>query len=220
MEKVKQEIEFNGSIRQLRKYDISDTTELEEGMLFGTITSIFNIFAIYPAFNYQDGQFESCMNYIDCEFPENDDKVIPLIFKKLDGNRAQELLSGEVFVVTTVSSNLGCFSDNSDRIPENFREDLAKYSKENVFITATAEDIYGHDIKAIFEVNDEFKSLYSDETLQNKNQIVELLRDAKEQGRTIFEERFQNYISEVHRIAETDNMLYDYYHVEHSSKKI
>lgn len=224
MEKVEQKTNFNESIRYLQKYDISDITELEEGMLFGTITSRFNIFAIYPTFDYRDGQFESGMNYLECEFPGtefDDGKMIPLIFKKLDGNRAQELLSGEVFVITTLSSNLGCFFDNSDRTLEKFQEDLTKYSKENVLITATAEEYDDRsDVKAIFEVNDEFKSLYSDETLQNKNQIIELLRNAREQGRTIFKQEFQNYMGEVHSIAETDNVLYDYDHVEHSSRKM
>ena len=91
--------------------------------------------------------------------------------------------------------------------------------QDNVFIYATALDAQEKQTNGIFTISDKFKSLYSKYTLSKKDDVITSLKSIKEQGRAHFKQQLQEYIDEVHSIAETDNVLYDYDHVDHSSKK-
>lgn len=227
MEKNKVYVEFNDeSSRNLEIYNVSDIDELEEGTLFGTITDVYKMHAIYPTCSFDEGQLYYEWEDIDLEFPGSEfdnGKKIPLIFKKLDGNRAQELLSGEVFIVT--SSFKKMFGPDSwKKDLSDLKKDFKQYEKENVVIEPLARPTFSdQDITAIFEVNDEFKLFYSEETLKDRDEIDEIkavLIYAKEQGCDIYRETLKNFMYIVECVAESDNIIYDFENTDHSSKKL
>lgn len=144
-----------------------------------------------------------------------------MIFKKLDGNRAQELLSGEVFIVT--SSFKKMFGPDSwKKDLSDLKKDFKQYEKENVVIEPLARLSCSdqEDITAIFEVNDEFKLFYSEETLKDRDEIKALLIYAKEQGCDIYTETLDRFMYTVECVAESDNIIYDFENTDHSSKKL
>ncbi len=225
MEKNKLYVEFNDeSARELEAYNVSDIDELEEGTLFGTITDVYKMHAIYPICSFDEGQLYYEWYDIDLEFPGSEfdnGKKIPLIFKKLDGNRAQELLSGEVFIVT--SSFKKMFGPDSwKKDLSDLKKDFKQYEKENVVIEPLARLSCSdqEDITAIFEVNDEFKLFYSEETLKDRDEIKALLIYAKEYGCDHYRRTLEEFMYIVQCVAESDNIIYDFENTDHSSKKL
>ena len=230
MEIVEKKIKIDEDEEErLDQYSIEDITELEDGMLFGTITSKFEMEALLPYFIYDQGQIKCCIsNYIDdvCEYYDLGDGIlsggeaIPLIFKKVSGNIAQELLSGELFVVSTSIEKIDGINDLEREI-KNFQNDVENYSKNNIFILTNgfyeADD---EEINGIFTVSDMFKSLYSKKTLPKKDELISVLKSIKNQGQVRFNEKLQEYISEVQGIAQTENEIYEFDHVEHHSRKM
>lgn len=213
----------------LDQYNVEDITELEDGTIFGTITSKFEMEALLPYFEYDEGQIKSCItNNCDavCEDYDLGDGIlsggesIPLIFKKVSGNIAQELLSGELFVVSTAIEKIDGINSMKREI-ENFQNDVEKYSKNNIFIFTNG--FYEHvdkGINGVFTVSDMFKLLYSKKTLPKKDELISVLKSIKNQGQVRFKEKLQEYISEVQGIAQTENEIYEFDHVEHSSRKM
>jgi hypothetical protein len=212
----------------LDQYNVEDITELEDGTIFGTITSKFEIEALLPFFEYDEGQIKSCItNNCDdvCEYYDLGDGIlsggeaIPLIFKKVSGNIAQELLSGELFVVSTSIRKIDGIN-SLEREIENFQNDVESYSKNNIFILTNgfyeADD---KEINGIFTVSDMFKSLYSKKTLPKKDELISVLKSIKNQGQVRFKEKLQEYISEVQGIAQTENEIYDFDYNSQSAKR-
>ena len=226
MEIIEKSFNINdGTSMTLNTYGVKDITELEEGMIFGTITPEYNINVISPVFEFINGELK-CWLFSDDDLVADEfeidanvfsDKKIPLIFKKLDGNRAQELLSGEIFTVSTSISNLDVIDDFNIGL-ENFQKGVEAYSNDNVFILGRADDFNGEDIDGIFVVNDAFKSLYSDETLSKSEEVVKTLKSIKEQARAHFKQKLQMCVDKAHSIAKTENLIYDLDHSETERK--
>lgn len=230
MEIVEKIIKINKDEEEfLEQYNIEDITELKDGMLFGTITSKYEMDTLLPYFEYDQGQIKSCIaSYRDvvCEYYDlgdgilSDGKSIPLIFKKISGNIAQELLSGELFVVSTSIEKIDGINSIERKI-EDFQSDVENYSKNNILIhTNPFYEADNKDINGIFAVSDMFKSLYSEKTLPKKDELISVLKSIKNLGQVIFNEELQEYIIEVQGIAQTENEIYEFDHVEHSLRKM
>lgn len=70
-----------------------------------------------------------------------------------------------------------------------------------------------------YKVDDNFKYYYSEKILPKSDLIIETLRNAETIARKIVKEKIENEKNRLHGIALTENAIYDYEHVEHSSRK-
>ena len=189
----------------LLKYDISDICELEEGMLFGLMPNQINIYSLTPEYSYNThGNFINVIigrniNVLSTkDFLLEEDGFKPLIFQKLNDNRIQELLSGKIFWVVPKEYNLNfCQVDSL----KDFQDKIKKYSKENLVISQVENNT--------LVVNDKLKTIYIEETLPHREELIKSLEEVKQLGDSSFKEGLQEMGYEIQSIAEFDNMIYD-----------
>ena len=189
----------------LLKYDISNICELEEGMLFGLMPNQINIYYLTPEYSYNTyGNFINviCGRNINVlstkDFLLKEDRFKPLIFQKLNDNRIQELLSGKIFWMVPKEYDLNfCPVDSL----EEFQDKIKKYSKENLVISQVENNT--------LVVNDKLKTIYIEDTLPHREELIKSLEEVKQLGDSSFKEGLQEMRYEIQSIAEFDNMIYD-----------
>jgi hypothetical protein len=225
MEIKKIRINFNRRVPcNLGIYDINSINELEDGTLFGLITNKKCMDFIYPEYK----NFNNCIKSVNQIFADQIDlyscgKDVPLIFKKIGNNLAQELISGQTFLVASDVEEIIGLPEESKNM-EEFQNDINTYSKDNVVLLSLAH-LYNEDgktstgdlTKAIFAVDDAFKVLYYNESLIAKEVIEESLLSLKEKAKSYFNHQLANIAEYVSAIAYTDNFLYD---LEHPTKTL
>ncbi len=232
MEIIEESINFNdGVCKDFRQYKVDGISDLEEGTIFGIIASKFDMAAIYPGFSFaDDGNVTYHLNkdydIIQDYFYEKDEQsekadVIeggedrPFIFKKLKGNLAQELLSGEVFILAKNPSKDDYDFDNFELGIENFQQAVEQYKNNNILICSNVERWGGKGSSdGIFVVDDEFKDFYGKMTLQYRDEIAKVLVSLKQYGGKIFTEKYTECVGKAQEVAVVDNFLYDAEHTE------
>lgn len=198
---------------------VNDVSEIEEGTLFGLVFSEDDLYNIAPETDFNDTgdliyQFDDLI--IEEAGIEVNSSVIsdnlPFIFKKLNGNLAQELLSGEIFVLSGKDAN----GLTAPLTATEFQNALSKYSKYNVLIycgaTEWRTEKYIPD--TFFKITDGFKSLYGYQTLPHKDEIIGAFKSITEQSRKIFAAEFKKCVGDAQSIAETENLIFDVEHVK------
>ena len=218
-------VKYNDELIHLRKYNVNGVlSDLEDGTIFGIIASQYNIDLICPSILFEDGEIQYYLSTYDNViakkfdlkknvFSSDEDRL--LIFKKLNGNLAQELLSGEVFAVSSFESKDTDDIGNSDIGLEKFQQAIEKYKDNNIIIYSDIR-LHENDESGIFVVDDEFKQLFSKEILPIKEDVIETLVSIKQQAKEKFDEEYLECIDTVHEIALTDNIIYD---LEHSNSE-
>lgn len=205
-------------------YDINDVQQIKENELFGIIPSEIKLMAPFVSVENNSYCFLVGLDLEDSSYYSDEidiinGKDIPLIMRKLSGNLAQEVLSGEVFVLT---GNFGKFespimSSDSKKDFELFQKNISKFADNNVVLSCTARELAVGGSKkidnAFFVIDDAFKYLYNEETLSRKDDIIAALKSLKSMAKAEFDEDFKKVVNTFHSIANTDNFLFD---IEHS----
>lgn len=232
-------IKFNDDGREVTFLDITSIQDIKENELFGIMVSKFNMSVIYPDVNFYDNGNISYDFGIDDEFikmhknyPEKIGAIVggedvPLIMRKLKDNLAQEVLSGEIFIIDGLlnpfKDNNGIYNAVNNYNIKSFQNNASKFEKSNVILSCVAEkykpiDVKGEKIEwhehAYIVVDDYFKYLYSEETLSRKDDIIAALKYIKTIARTKYYEEYKESINAIQSVANTDNLLYD---LEHST---
>ena len=212
METKKTEIEIYGDnkVYELNVYSVVSVSELKEGFIFGTLTDIDRISFIHPTAVINDGEHKCYFTVYDDYFEKTFKKSVPLIFEKMDGNFARELLTGHVFV-------LGNYDEpediddicNSNIDNATFQNGFEKYKDKNVYIDVFSYNEDDDFCCDIYEVNDAFKDLYRKYTLKYKDAVVEGLNDIAAEAQKTFDEEFKLLMIESKDMATIDNMIYD-----------
>jgi hypothetical protein len=226
METRKINISCNGHfVGNLGIYNIESINELEDGTIFGLITNKAYMDVIFPSSVTRDGYFNNYIINVDEDvaatigftsktYASNND--IPLIFKKLGNNYAQELISGLTFFIANETEEI-IGSDEEGKTIEEFQRDLKKYSNDNVVLLNLVKTFEEGTIPAIFVVNDRFKVFYYDEALLSKEEIKKALISLKAAAKNYYNIQMEDIIENAIAVAYTDNFLYD---IEHSTKKL
>ena len=208
--KTKIEIYGDNKVYELNVYSVVSVSELKEGTIFGTLTDIDRISFIHPTTVINDGEHKCYFTVYDDYFEKTFKKSVPLIFEKMDGNFARELLTGHVFV-------LGNYDEpediddicNSNIDNATFQNGFEKYKDKNVYIDVFSYNEDDDFCCDIYEVNDAFKDLYRKYTLKYKDAVVEGLNDIAAEAQKTFDEEFKLLMIESKDMATIDNMIYD-----------
>lgn len=232
-------IRFNDEgARDVTFYDVTSIQDIKENELFGIIVSKFNMSVIYPDVNFYDNGNISYDFGIDDEFigmqesyPDEIGAIVggedvPLIMRKLNDNLAQEVLSGEIFVIdgllNAFDDNNGIYNAVNNYSLESFQKNASKFEKSNVMLSCVAEEWAPSGVKdedkeyhehAYIVVDDNFKYIYNEETLSRKDDIIAALKYIKSIARAKYDEEYKKSIAAIQGVANTDNLLYD---LEHS----
>lgn len=229
-------IKFNDGFKDVTFLDVTSIQDIKENELFGIIASKFNMSVTYPDVEfYNNGNLsygftiDNEIISLDNNYPEKIKAIVggedvPLIMRKLNDNLAQEILSGEIFIIDGL---LNSFDDNSkiynsvnDYSIESFQKNASKFEKNNVVLSCVAEkwmpsgeakEYYEH---AYIVVDDSFKYLYGKETLSHKDDIIAALKYIKTIARAKYYEVYKESIDAIQIVANTDKLLYD---LEHST---
>lgn len=234
MEVVQEEIKYltDYSSINVSAYNIKNITDLEEGTIFGILVSKYDMDVIYPLIDFVDGNLKYCLstsltsfsNPISKKFKIDSDVLnceygLPLIFKKLNDNLAEELLSKETFIISRGNIYKKDDINNLDVGLEKFQKDVEKYSDNNVIIYVKAKEFCSdRDVNCFFVVDDRFKYLYSRETLSKREEVIKILKTIKQQSKTYFEDKYKEIVSVGRSIADTENLIYDTEHAEYKIK--
>ena len=217
--------------------NIDSLNDIPEGSLFGIVTDTSDMDIIYPDMDAFEGDFSMQMETESDKFMDSDDDKVNeakksvsdemlLMVKKLKGNLVQEVLSGEIFAIRGTNKDENDFSkENIDLNDlnrfvsiEKFQNSVSKYSNACIRIESRmisydpeTKDQFG----VFFAITDEFKKLYSEETLPQRDKIVELLKACKRYAKDIFKDKYKKSIDNAQSIATTENFIYD---LENSDK--
>ena len=219
--------------------DIDSLNDLPEGFLFGIVTDTSCMDIIYPDMDAFEGDFSMQMETESDKFMDSDDDKINeakksvsdemlLMVKKLKGNLVQEVLSGEIFAIRGTNKDESDYSEKNYDLNdlnrfvsiEKFQNSVSKYSNACIRIDSR---IIGYDSETedqfcvFFAITDQFKKLYSEETLPQRDKIVELLKECKRYAKDIFKDKYKKSIDNTQSIATTENFIYD---LENSDKHI
>jgi len=131
--------------------------------------------------------------------------------KKLKDDLIQEVLSGEVFAIRGTDKDAGwdppinanLFTKNLSI--EEFQSRVSKYSDACIQIESRIDDKFD----TFLDITDEFKKLYSQESLSQKDEIVKFLKECKKYSKEFFKEKYKECINYAHDIALTENFIYD-----------
>ena len=182
-------------------------------------------YCITPDISYnEDGSLEYDLSDVDLQDMgidvdnESLNEDLPFIFRKMKGNLAQEVLSGEIFVLSGKGEDKRENGLCTSLTPEEFQSVEPQYANNNVLINCGAIEHATEEFipNAFFQINDGFKSSYGYHTLPNKEKIIEAIKSIKKQSKKNFDDDLAKCITEVQNIAETDNFLYD---LEHSTSE-
>ena len=226
MENLEKDIKFRDHYESVNLLGVDNVSQIEEGSLFGLVFSKGDLYCITPSINYNDdgslGYYLS--DYCDLEDMgidvdnESLNEDLPFIFRKMKGNLAQEVLSGEIFVLSGYDLDKRENGLYTSLTPVEFQRVEPQYSNNNVLINCCViENVTEEQIpNGFFQINDDFKSAYGYYTLPNKEKIIEAIKSIKKQSKKYFDDDLAECITKVQNIAETDNFLYD---LEHSTSE-
>lgn len=224
-------------------YDVASIQDIRENELFGIIVSKFDMSVISPDINFYDNGNISYDFEIDDEFiameayPEEFGAIIggedvPLIMRKLNDNLAQEVLSGEIFVISGLRNqfddNNGIYNAVNNYGLETFQKNASKFEKSNVMISCVAEEWAPSGVEeedrtikenAFIVIDDYFKNLYNDETLSRKDDVIAALRFIKSSAKAKYDEAYKKSVDAIQSVANTDNLLYDLEHTTENKPK-
>ena len=200
--------------------NVDSIDDIPEGTLFGIVAHVEETSIVYPYITHE-GNFSMIMDnklithiYEKINSAKNlvSDEML-LMVKKIKGNLIQEVLSGEVLAFRGTDKDVYTFSkENFDTNDigrnlsiEELQSRILKYSDACVEIESRLNDRYD----AFFEITDEFKNIYSQETLSQRDEIVEFFKECKKYAKEYFKEKYIEFINIEHNIALTENVIYD-----------
>lgn len=180
-----------------------------EGELFGMLCERNEIFSFEPDIHIppaEDNPEDSlgiqydylCQNEI-AKNVLNDVDFIPLILKKLDGTKAQEMLTGIIF---RIGNEVDDMLDYSDGDIETFQENYESIKESPMFLSNART--------RLFPVDDHFKVMYADNMREKKEEVVSKLEKLLEASKGNFEKKMAEGILLAQSIAETENMIHDF----------
>jgi len=181
-----------------------------EGELFGMLCDRNEFFSFEPDIHIppaEDNPEDSlgiqydylCQNDI-AKNVLTDFDFIPLILRKLDGTKAQEMLTGIIFRIgNEVDDMLDYYSDGDI---ESFQEHYESIKESPVFLSNART--------RLFPVDDHFKVIYADNMRGNKEEVVSKLEKLLEASKENFEKKMAEGILLAQAIAETENMIHDF----------
>ena len=156
----------------------SNIYDIKENKLFGLFVSKESITAILPKIYVDQDHYINYDLKVDWYFGEErlyDDifnENIPLVFRKLKGNYAQELLSKEIFII----DNGDYFNDwlNEEKGYTPVIEKYNEYRNNNVLLDCVNYDPENkEEIDYCFcSIDKEFRKLYEEKTLSKKEEII------------------------------------------------
>ena len=147
--------------------------------------------------------------------------------KKINNHQIEEVLSGEVFEINKYESTdseelqeetYGIALNNyKNKRYDLIQQNILKYRNNNILIDYSPyagddDGIYSHFIK----IDDEYKHAYGEITLENKEEIVSIIKEMKRKANDYFEKKLMSNLETIQAIANTDNVLYD---AENKAKK-
>lgn len=181
--------------------------EPNEGELFGMLCDRQEFFSIEPCIHIPPAerdpedslglQYDFILNNDIAKNVLTDIDFIPLILLKLDGDKAQEILTEIVF-------RIGHEEDDefSDGDIESFQEHYESIKESPVFLSNART--------RLFPVDDHFKVIYGDNMRGNKEEVVSKLEKLLEASKENFEKKMAEGILLAQAIAETENMIHDF----------
>ena len=208
----------NNEIVELQQYDVESINDIEEGTLFGALVGKNNMAVIYPYQEFVLGELEHGMTayslFDNMDLNSNsfsDYKRVPLIFKKLNDNLAQEILSGKVFAIIANEYEDQKDFNNLEIGFDKFQEYMKRYSDNtNIAIKCTAmESSQNRTISGIFVVDDSFKYLYGRDTIPRRDDILDALDNMDIRAKACFIQACEDYVNTTRDIAETENLFYN-----------
>ena len=191
MEIITKNLEHDYITQTFELYDVKSVTEIEKGTIFGYISGTIQ-----------------CSYDIDGVTPGLD-KPTPLIFEKLEGNLAKELLTGNVFVMgmTECAEDINNVGDRRLSF-EEFQKAYDTYKDSNVYIDIEKiDDTKKESICGAFVIDDKFKSIYNKYTLENKENVINDINNITGKAHKFFVEDFEEVIEEVRGLANVDYFL-------------
>ncbi|MBQ3475274.1 MAG: hypothetical protein IJH20_03810 [Bacilli bacterium] len=139
----------------------------------------------------------------------DDSLGIPLIVKKIRDNKVQEILSGEEFLIRTTGPDSIYGDIDWTELPEkeiSFQNEVYRTIKDN---NAYVDCMCSEHRWGYVKIDDYFKSLYADTTLEKKEDLVTVLKAIKDVSKKKFDEEEKKALDRLHKVAEVDNLLYD-----------
>lgn len=184
--------------------------DIKENKIFGLFVSKEAITAILPKIYVDQDHY---MNYdltVDWYLGEERLKTdtfeenIPLVFKKLNDNYAQELLSKEVFII----DNGNYFSDwlNEAKTYTPVVEKYNEYRNNNVLLDCVNYDPDNkEEIDYCFcSVDSNFRKLYEEKTLPKKEEIISNLKEIKKEATEEFDKVYEVKTKEIYMQAKNN----------------
>ena len=221
------------------KFYKKEFKDIKDGELMGMIFDGYrDINIIGTSLWFEEDFNNDCIHYIDICTNEILDTVIasiadpiwsgvPLIVKKINNHQVEEILSGEIFEINQFENKetdwlheelySKALKNKKNKRYDLMQKDFFKYRENNFLINYTPyieEDktLYGHFIK----IDDEYKRAYAEITLENREEIVSIIKEVKKASKEYFEECLKDNLDIIQSIANVDNVLYD---VENKTKK-
>ena len=195
---------------QLECYCCTSIADLEYGTFFGIMASKRSFATVIPDIvtpTSGDSKFELQANFHinDEVFGEHfGDAEIPLIFEKLDGQYAEELLTGKKYRI--YAGWCDNFDQNSTK--EEISEMLDELSVRNIRVTCNDNSKDQELTCAVFVVNDKFKLKYGETTLPRRAEVADALRQIDQRAAKAFKEGLEEYLGKMRAMAETEYEMY------------
>jgi len=190
--------------------------EVETGELFGIFVECKHIYTIYPLIeeNLKDLGVRYNVRLLDnswagCEVLK-DIEGIPLILKKISEIYAQEVLTGNVFVIGN-SNQINRKINEIKGDVRNFQSFTDKH--ENCKIVIYTEDYKGKYTGTInyqYVVDDKFKALYANCVLKNREKFIATINESVDKARKVYNKKFEKDISDLQDIAISENLVFDF----------
>lgn len=233
----------DGSYSYMSLYNVDSIFDIEENSYFGVIVNYEDFFVISPLVQEICMGYLSYDIYVDefllydneKEEDDDDDELesalssdkkdrnylvkghsgILLIFKKLNGPFAQEILSGEVITIISdrQDEDLKSIYNVGEKLTKSgFENGISKYSENALALTPIVYSSVGMDkiSPALFEVNDHFKICFAEKTLPKKDEIIKKIKEMKKYANEIFKSALDDRIKLEQSIALTDKAIYDF----------
>lgn len=233
--KKKEEPKFINEVRCLKndtgvyRYNIKSITELEPGTIFGAIFRPQRALGVLPKLvdteeGYKSFDFSESSHIVHLEIQDDTVATIPMIFKKLDGNLVEDILTGiqfiigdvEPFKVSNNNEEYTCYDDLNASINKYVEiESVGKALKDfrkvpivfDSFLFAEVGQHYLSNVALV--VNDEFKAYYAQKVLSRKDDVIKGLQTMYEDAKYEYEKALDECLSQLHDIAITERFLDD-----------
>ncbi len=233
--KKKEEPKFINEVRCLNndtgvyRYNIKSITELEPGTIFGAIFRPQRALCVLPKLvdteeGYKSFDFSSNASIVYLEIQDDSVAAIPMIFKKLDGNLVEDILTGIQFIIGDVEP----FKVSDINTEYKYVDDLNASIKKYVEIESVGKALKDfRKVPIIFDsflyaevgqhrlsnvalvVNDEFKAYYAQKVLSRKDDVIKGLQEMYENAKYEYETELDKCLSQLHDIAITEKFLDD-----------